>query len=179
MSAHESQEQVAEPGLEHAEARPSDNVEDVVPAKEHPGRRRRGGPEEQRLTGTEAAGGEEGSDEEGAGGVAAGERPVVGGDGDVHVLGVVGRARAADDDLDEADEDEVQHEASNEACQERGRRPGRVGGGRGEEEQGDGDGEPDAAVAGDLERLEEEARHREEQGVQAEGHSRVEAPDTA
>lgn len=167
MSAHESQEQVAEPGLEHAEASPSDDVEDVVPAKEHPGRRRRGGPEEERLAGTEAGGGEEGGDEEGAGGVAAGERPVVGGDGDVHVLGVVVRARAADDDLDEADEDEVQHEASNKACQDR------VGRGRGEEEQGDGDRQPDAAVASDLERLEEEARHRAEEGVQAERHGRV------
>lgn len=179
MSAHESQEQDAEPGLEHAEASPSDDVEDVVPPKEHPGRRRCGGPEEERLTGTEAAGGEEGGHEEGAGRVAAGERPVVSADGHVHVLGVVGRARAADEDLDEANEDEVQHEAGNKACQQRGGRPGRVGGGRGEKEQGNGDGEPDAAVAGDLERLEEEAWHREEKGVEAEGHSRVEAPDAA
>ena len=156
MGTHESQEQVAEPGLEHAEESPRDDVEDVVPAKEDPGRRRRGGPEEERLAGLEATAGEEGRDEEGAGGVPAGEGPVVGGDGDVHVLGVVRRARAADDDLDEADEGEVDDEARDEAGQERGDRPGRVGGGGREEEQGDGDGEPDAAVAGDLKRFEEE-----------------------
>ena len=108
-----------------------------------------------------------------------GEGPVVGGDGDVHVLGVVRRARAADEDLDEADESEVDDETRDEAGQERGDRPGRVGGGGREEEQGDGDGEPDAAVAGDLERLEEEARHREEERVKAEGYGRVQLRDAA
>ena len=153
MGTHESQEQVAEPGLEHAEESPRDDVEDVVPAKEHPGRRRRGGPEEERLAGLEATAGEEGRDEEGAGGVPAGEGPVVGGDGDVHVLGVVRRARAADEDLDEADEGEVDDEARDEAGQERGDRPGRVGGGGREEEQGDGDGElEDRKMGGGLHR---------------------------
>jgi hypothetical protein len=40
----------------------------------------------------------------------------------------------------------------------------------------DGDGEPDAAVAGHLERLEEEPGYREKEGVEAEGYRGVEGP---
>lgn len=125
----------------------------------------------------ETAAGEEGGNEEGPGGVAAGEGPVVYGYGDVHVRGVVRRARAAEDELGEADEGEVEHQASDKADEERGDPGG--GGGGGDQEQGDGDGEPDAAVAGDLECLEEEARHREEEGVEAEGNGRIQIPHAA
>jgi hypothetical protein len=61
--AQECQDQGAEPGLEHAEASPSHDVEDVVPAKEHPRRGRRSRPEEERLPVREpACAGKEGGD---------------------------------------------------------------------------------------------------------------------
>jgi hypothetical protein len=91
---------------------------------------------------------------------------VVGGDGDVHVRRVVCRARAANDDLDEANDDEADKERGD--LSGRGRRDG--------EGERDGDGEPDAAVAGHLERLEEEPGYREKEGVEAEGYRGVEGP---
>ncbi|GMN32717.1 hypothetical protein TIFTF001_003812 [Ficus carica] len=113
---------------------------------------------------------EEGSgDEEDPGGVAAGEGEVVGGDGDGHVVGVVVRAGAADEDLDEADESEVKKEAEEEGDEERAEVRGRG------EEEGEGEGEDEAEVGGVLEEEEEGVwEERFGESVEVEGQSTVE-----
>lgn len=117
---------------------------------------------------------EEGGDEEDPGGVATGKGPVVDGEGEAHAL-VVDRTGAADEVLDEANEEEVE-EGTEKKAKEEG-----VGGARGggEGKEGDGDGEPEAAVAGDLEGFEEGAGNGATEGVDAEGQGGVERDQPA
>lgn len=61
---------------------------------------------------------DERGDEANPGGVATREGEMVGGNGDVHVL-IVERARAADNDFDEANEYKVEKEAEEEWREER------------------------------------------------------------
>lgn len=98
---------------------------------------------------------EKGSDKANPRRVAAGEGPVVDREGQEHALVVEG-ARAADEVLDEADEEEV-NEAAEEQIDEEGPEERRRGGGGGRQKDGGGEWEEEAAVAGDFKRFEERA----------------------
>lgn len=76
--------------------------------------------------------------------MATGEGPVVDGEGQEHVLVVYG-ARAADEVLDEADENEVKNGADEEGGEDGEGEGG--GGGGGREQEGDNEGEEETAVA--------------------------------
>lgn len=144
--------------FENTQTRPGEDIGKEVAAEKNPGDGGQHRPDPNKkesiihgLMIRYSSGGEvgEGGDEEDAGGVAAGEGEVVNGYGDVHGGGVVvGRARTAEDKLDEADESEVEKEAEEEW--------GEVGAEQsGAEEEGKGDREEEAKVGGELEEEEE------------------------
>lgn len=119
---------------------------------------------------------DERGDKEDAGGVTAREGPVIDSEGEAHAL-VVDGAGAADEVLDEADEEEVKQWSEKEAEDERVGDVESIGGG--EREKGNGDGEPEASVAGDLEGFEKEAGDGEAESMDPEGGGSVERDNPA
>lgn len=145
----ELQEPMNKCGLHDPQARSGNHIEHKVPPQQHPRHRRcrrpNKNPTDHPITDPNGKRGqiEEESDEEYSGGMATGKRPVVDGDDEGHVL-VVNGAGAADGELDRADDGEVE-----EGTKKEGEEKGEVERG-GEGEEGDGDREPEAAVAGDF-----------------------------
>lgn len=151
---------------------------------------RRRWPEEREGIG-EGCGGEveKGGDEADPGGVSAGEGEVVDRNGDVHVL-VVERAGAAEEELDQADEGEVEEEAEDERGEERADDLNWAqacawawdldwGWGQGQgwgDKEGEGEGKEEAEVGGDFEEEKDEVRkERFGEDMETLGERRVES----